>query len=59
MNSQDLRAVTWTAAAEDGAPCLSLIDQTALPHATGTARWHDGDALIDAVVRLVVRGARS
>ncbi|MFF8644571.1 S-methyl-5-thioribose-1-phosphate isomerase [Streptomyces sp. NPDC015345] len=57
MNSQDLRAVTWTAAAEDGAPCLSLIDQTALPHALERLDVTTVDALIDAVVRLVVRGA--
>ncbi|MEU1018613.1 S-methyl-5-thioribose-1-phosphate isomerase [Streptomyces sp. NPDC005900] len=57
MNSQDLRAVTWTAAADGGAPSLSLIDQTALPHALERLDVTTVDALIDAIVRLVVRGA--
>ncbi|MEV8316929.1 S-methyl-5-thioribose-1-phosphate isomerase [Streptomyces sp. NPDC059900] len=58
MSSQDLRAVTWTAAAEgDGTPSLSLIDQTALPHALERLDVTTVDQLIDAIVRLVVRGA--
>ncbi|MEV0119461.1 S-methyl-5-thioribose-1-phosphate isomerase [Streptomyces sp. NPDC050844] len=58
MTSQDLRAVTWTAAAEGGAfPSLSLIDQTALPHALNRLDVTTVDELIDAIVRLVVRGA--
>lgn len=58
MTSQDLRAVTWTAAAEGGAvPSLSLIDQTALPHALNRLDVTTVDQLIDAIVRLVVRGA--
>ncbi|MBM7168214.1 S-methyl-5-thioribose-1-phosphate isomerase [Streptomyces sp. G44] len=57
MNSQDLRAVTWTAATGDGAPAVSLIDQTALPHTLERLDVTTVDALIDAIVRLVVRGA--
>ncbi|MFE0173010.1 S-methyl-5-thioribose-1-phosphate isomerase [Streptomyces sp. NPDC059002] len=60
MNSQELRAVTWTATAADGgaaSPSLSLIDQTALPHALERLDVTTVDGLIDAIVRLVVRGA--
>lgn len=58
MSSQDLRAVTWTAAAaKGGTPSLSLIDQTALPHALKRLDCTTVDELIDAIVRLVVRGA--
>lgn len=57
MNSQELRAVTWTAAAEGGRPALSLIDQTALPHTLERLAVTTVDGLIDAIVRLVVRGA--
>ncbi|MGV9880271.1 S-methyl-5-thioribose-1-phosphate isomerase [Streptomyces sp. NPDC003006] len=59
MNSQELRAVTWTAATEDGTPfpSVSLIDQTALPHTLERLDVTTVDELIDAVVRLVVRGA--
>lgn len=49
--SQQLRAVEWTG---DG---LSLIDQTQLPHRLERLRVTDVDALVDAVRRLVVRGA--
>jgi methylthioribose-1-phosphate isomerase len=49
--SQELRAVTWT---EDG---LTLLDQTALPHALKHVTVRDVDALVDAIARLVVRGA--
>lgn len=54
-SSQDLRAVLWTASA-DG-PALSLIDQTALPHALARVEVRTVDQLVDAIVRLVVRGA--
>ncbi|MEV0321214.1 S-methyl-5-thioribose-1-phosphate isomerase [Streptomyces sp. NPDC050658] len=61
MTSQDLRAVTWQAAAEGGTaqslPLISLIDQTALPHALNRLDVTTVDELIDAIVRLVVRGA--
>ncbi|MEU6126532.1 S-methyl-5-thioribose-1-phosphate isomerase [Streptomyces sp. NPDC047123] len=57
MNSQELRAVTWTAAVEDGAPSLSLIDQTALPHTLERLDVTTVDGVVDAIVRLVVRGA--
>ncbi|MEU5582210.1 S-methyl-5-thioribose-1-phosphate isomerase [Streptomyces huasconensis] len=57
MNSQELRAVTWTAAAGDGTPAVSLIDQTSLPHTLERLDVTTVDALIDAIVRLVVRGA--
>ncbi|WP_409237222.1 S-methyl-5-thioribose-1-phosphate isomerase [Streptomyces sp. PA5.6] len=57
MNSQELRAVTWTAAAEDGVPFLSLIDQTALPHSLERLDVTTVDGVVDAIVRLVVRGA--
>ncbi|MGW2226942.1 S-methyl-5-thioribose-1-phosphate isomerase [Streptomyces formicae] len=57
MNHQELRAVTWTAAAEDGRPALSLIDQTALPHTLERLAVTTVDGLVDAIVRLVVRGA--
>ncbi|MBA2945567.1 S-methyl-5-thioribose-1-phosphate isomerase [Streptomyces himalayensis] len=48
---QELRAVDWT---ENG---LALIDQTALPHRTEILQVRDVDALVDAIKRLVVRGA--
>ncbi|MEU6824535.1 S-methyl-5-thioribose-1-phosphate isomerase [Streptomyces atriruber] len=57
MNSQELRAVTWTAAAEDGVPSVSLIDQTVLPHTLERLDVTTVDGLVDAIVRLVVRGA--
>ncbi|MBK3626863.1 S-methyl-5-thioribose-1-phosphate isomerase [Streptomyces sp. MBT49] len=49
--SQELRAVEWTGTG------LALIDQTALPHRTVTVIVHDVDTLVDAIRRLVVRGA--
>ncbi|QJT00652.1 S-methyl-5-thioribose-1-phosphate isomerase [Streptomyces asoensis] len=49
--SQELRAVEWTGTG------LALIDQTALPHRTTTVDVHDVDTLVDAIQRLVVRGA--
>ncbi|WP_416969149.1 S-methyl-5-thioribose-1-phosphate isomerase [Streptomyces sp. 4F14] len=49
--SQELRAVDWTGSG------LALIDQTLLPHRTETVDIHDVDALVDAIQRLVVRGA--
>jgi methylthioribose-1-phosphate isomerase len=45
------RTVDW-----DG-DAIVAIDQCALPHADITLRIHDIDALIDAIVRLAVRGA--
>ncbi|MGW1074000.1 S-methyl-5-thioribose-1-phosphate isomerase [Streptomyces sp. NPDC002537] len=49
--NQELRAVEWTGAG------LSLIDQTALPHELRHIEVREVDALVDAIVRLVVRGA--
>nr|WP_106976967.1 S-methyl-5-thioribose-1-phosphate isomerase [Streptomyces sp. NRRL S-920] len=51
--------MTWTAAATGGTPypSLSLIDQTALPHILERLDVTTVDQLIDAIVRLVVRGA--
>ncbi|MEU3914004.1 S-methyl-5-thioribose-1-phosphate isomerase [Streptomyces sp. NPDC029721] len=49
--TRELRAVEW---AGDG---LALIDQTALPHREVVLRVTDVDGLVDAVRRLVVRGA--
>ncbi|MER5583918.1 S-methyl-5-thioribose-1-phosphate isomerase [Streptomyces asoensis] len=49
--SQELRAVEWTGTG------LALIDQTALPHRTVSVEVHDVDTLVDAIRRLVVRGA--
>ncbi|MEU1186496.1 S-methyl-5-thioribose-1-phosphate isomerase [Streptomyces sp. NPDC005859] len=49
--SEELRAVEWTGTG------LALIDQTALPHRTATVEVHDVDTLVDAIQRLVVRGA--
>ncbi|MEU5636240.1 S-methyl-5-thioribose-1-phosphate isomerase [Streptomyces rishiriensis] len=49
--SQELRAVEWTG---NG---LALIDQTLLPHRTHIVDVRDVDTLVDAVRRLVVRGA--
>ncbi|MFD0352240.1 S-methyl-5-thioribose-1-phosphate isomerase [Streptomyces sp. NPDC127110] len=49
--TRELRAVEW---AGDG---LALIDQTALPHSEEVLRVTDVDGLVDAVRRLVVRGA--
>ncbi|MEV6545651.1 S-methyl-5-thioribose-1-phosphate isomerase [Streptomyces sp. NPDC051665] len=49
--SQELRAVDWTGSG------LALIDQTLLPHRNGTVAVHDVDTLVDAIQRLVVRGA--
>lgn len=49
--SQELRAVDWTGTG------LALIDQTLLPHRNETVDVHDVDTLVDAIQRLVVRGA--
>ncbi|MFF3014888.1 S-methyl-5-thioribose-1-phosphate isomerase [Streptomyces sp. NPDC057939] len=49
--TRELRAVEWVG---DG---LALIDQTALPHRKEVLRVADVDALVDAIRRLVVRGA--
>ncbi|MFJ8023839.1 S-methyl-5-thioribose-1-phosphate isomerase [Streptomyces sp. NPDC096311] len=49
--SQELRAVDWTGSS------LALIDQTVLPHRTEILEIRDVDALVDAIQRLVVRGA--
>lgn len=49
--TRELRAVEWVG---DG---LALIDQTALPHRKTVLHVADVDALVDAIVRLVVRGA--
>ncbi|WP_416965016.1 S-methyl-5-thioribose-1-phosphate isomerase [Streptomyces sp. Agncl-13] len=49
--SQELRAVDWTGSG------LALIDQTLLPHRNETVDVHDVDTLVDAIQRLVVRGA--
>ncbi|MFJ8207669.1 S-methyl-5-thioribose-1-phosphate isomerase [Streptomyces sp. NPDC096033] len=49
--TRELRVVEW---AGDG---LALIDQTALPHREVVLRVTDVDGLVDAVRRLVVRGA--
>ncbi|NUP19550.1 MAG: S-methyl-5-thioribose-1-phosphate isomerase [Streptomyces sp.] len=49
--SQELRAVHWTGTS------LALIDQTLLPHRTETMDVRDVDTLVDAIRRLVVRGA--
>jgi methylthioribose-1-phosphate isomerase len=48
---QELRAVEWTGSG------LALIDQTLLPHRTETKVVRDVDTLVDAIQRLVVRGA--
>jgi methylthioribose-1-phosphate isomerase len=48
---QELRAVDWTGDA------LALIDQTLLPHRNETRVVRDVDTLVDAIQRLVVRGA--
>ncbi|MGW3104707.1 S-methyl-5-thioribose-1-phosphate isomerase [Streptomyces sp. NPDC001100] len=48
---QELRAVDWTGGG------LALIDQTLLPHRHETMTVHDVDTLVDAIQRLVVRGA--
>ncbi len=47
----ELRAVEWTGSG------IALIDQTLLPHRTETRHVQDVDALVDAIRRLVVRGA--
>ncbi|MEY9990082.1 methylthioribose-1-phosphate isomerase [Streptomyces sp. V4I8] len=49
--SEELRAVEWTGSS------LALIDQTVLPHRTETRDVRDVDTLVDAIRRLVVRGA--
>ncbi|MDX3569862.1 S-methyl-5-thioribose-1-phosphate isomerase [Streptomyces bobili] len=49
--SQELRAVEWTGTG------LALIDQTVLPHRAETVDVQDVDTLVDAIRRLVVRGA--
>ncbi|GHI08929.1 initiation factor 2B subunit alpha [Streptomyces cellostaticus] len=49
--SQELRAVDWTGTG------LTLVDQTLLPHRTETVDVSDVDTLVDAIQRLVVRGA--
>ncbi|MFE1800164.1 S-methyl-5-thioribose-1-phosphate isomerase [Streptomyces sp. NPDC059517] len=48
---QELRAVDWTGNS------LALIDQTVLPQRTETRHIRDVDGLVDAIRRLVVRGA--
>ncbi|MFL1904240.1 S-methyl-5-thioribose-1-phosphate isomerase [Streptomyces tauricus] len=48
---QELRAVDWTGNS------LALIDQTVLPQRTETRHIRDVDDLVDAIRRLVVRGA--
>ncbi|UPZ32279.1 S-methyl-5-thioribose-1-phosphate isomerase [Streptomyces sp. LRE541] len=48
---QELRAVDWTGNS------LALIDQTVLPQCTETRHIRDVDDLVDAIRRLVVRGA--
>ncbi|MFI6336516.1 S-methyl-5-thioribose-1-phosphate isomerase [Streptomyces sp. NPDC050535] len=48
---QELRAVDWTGSS------LTLIDQTVLPQRTETREVRDVDDLVDAIKRLVVRGA--
>lgn len=48
---QELRAVDWTGSS------LALIDQTVLPHRTETREIRTVDDLVDAIQRLVVRGA--
>jgi methylthioribose-1-phosphate isomerase len=48
---QELRAVEWTGSG------LALIDQTLLPHRTETMDVRDVDTLVEAIQRLVVRGA--
>ncbi|MFJ8535030.1 S-methyl-5-thioribose-1-phosphate isomerase [Streptomyces sp. NPDC093591] len=49
--AEELRAVHWTGTS------LALIDQTVLPHRTETMDVRDVDTLVDAIRRLVVRGA--
>lgn len=49
--TRELRTVEWTGSA------LSVIDQTALPQALEHLEIRDVDALVDAIVRLSVRGA--
>ncbi|MEU6593003.1 S-methyl-5-thioribose-1-phosphate isomerase [Streptomyces sp. NPDC046881] len=48
---QELRAVAWTGTG------LALLDQTLLPHRAETVHVRDVDTLVDAIRRLVVRGA--
>ncbi|WP_030324304.1 S-methyl-5-thioribose-1-phosphate isomerase [Streptomyces sp. NRRL B-3229] len=48
---QELRAVEWTGSG------LALIDQTLLPQRAESLSVHDVDTLVDAIQRLVVRGA--
>ena len=48
---QELRAVEWTGSG------LALIDQTLLPYRAETRDVRDVDTLVDAIQRLVVRGA--
>ncbi|MDQ0778422.1 methylthioribose-1-phosphate isomerase [Streptomyces aurantiacus] len=48
---RELRAVEWTGSS------LALIDQTVLPQRTETRRISAVDDLVDAIRRLVVRGA--
>lgn len=47
----EIRAVRWTGEAID------LIDQTRLPESEQVLTCRDVDTLVDAIVRLVVRGA--
>ncbi|GGV25174.1 S-methyl-5-thioribose-1-phosphate isomerase [Streptomyces spectabilis] len=54
-SNEELRAVVWRVTARG--PGLALIDQTALPHALRRLDVHTVDQLVDAIVRLVVRGA--
>ncbi|WP_067911081.1 S-methyl-5-thioribose-1-phosphate isomerase [Actinomadura rubrobrunea] len=50
-HGHDVRAVEWTGQG------LRLIDQTVLPHRLSHLHVQDVDALVDAIQRLVVRGA--
>lgn len=55
---EEVRAVLWEPRSPTpDTPALSLLDQTALPHALERLEVRTVDQLVDAVVRLVVRGA--
>lgn len=53
----DVQAVAWVDADANGYPALRLLDQTALPHTETYLDCATVDSVVDAVQRLVVRGA--
>lgn len=54
---EEIRAVDWTQPSDRGPGGLSLLDQTLLPDEERRVVCSTVDSVVDAIVRLVVRGA--